>query len=550
MLRRLAGLRVMSAGHGVLRAWWGFRRQRKLKNGKGDVVVEDSRVACNRRVHAEVRVTDAVANADHVVAGFLSEQWSFEELESDRYLVSVPVYSAGFAAMDVARAKILDFSDRVADVEIVYLRTQPRRRRQSYLYRSRYAGRRVTEVPTRSGAMSRPRFGNDPGREPWPAWEIYSDRTLEARDLDRLEERFTPNYSGRELTLRQISSPPKSRASNTGRSQWRSALQSDLALTLFVAFEIIAVSILASESPGTPVRIFFAVGGLFAALLLGLSLAGFATGWFSKGVSVAMPAIIFTLAAGMFWLVQLSSGRDPVVLVAVSASAVIIGRGLTHLLRIRPRVRLLASLSVLTALVAVSFGGARAFVSAIAGDSGVSLSNAAVPAWIVPASGVFLLGFLLLGALVAGSGWGWFEYAGGSTTFRKVPEMLAIFLALMFAIIGMMAIVAAMTVAENVYRGWIGEFSFHRTPQITSDFMYRACLVEKVESGPGSEVDEGAAATARPMVVIEGEGGPRWSWDAGVDRESSSIDATRIDAEKYDVVPLDDNVVTCAQAGP
>ena len=513
-------------------------------------MAESPRAACNIRVHAEVRITDPVANTEHVEEGFRTEQWSYEVLATDRYLVSVPVYSAWFAAMDVARAKILDFSDQVVDMEIVYLRAQPRRPKQSFLYRSRRVRRRNSEGTRANWVTPRPRFGIGPGREAWPAWEMYSPHALRDHYLDHQEERFTANYGGGELKLRQISAPSTSATLDREQPQWRAVLFSDFALAIVFAVEILTISVAASEFPGNFVRGVFAAVGLATALLMGVMLAGNVTGWVPKGVSAIMPAVFFAMGTGLFWTVRLGSGNDPVFLVAILVAVVIVARGLTHLVKIRPRVRLLASLSVLTALVAISFGGARVFVSAVAGDSGVSLSSAAVPAWVMPVAGVFLLGCLLLGAIITGSTWGWFEYAGGSTAFRKAPEILASLLVLASVMIGMMAVVAAMTAAERLYSDWLNEFAEHKTPQITSDFMYRGCLFSAASSGSDGDPDSGRTALGQPVVVIEGEDGPQWMWEAEEAPEASSIDSTRIDAAKYQVVPVGDGVTTCAEASP
>jgi hypothetical protein len=323
---------------------------------------------------------------------------------------------------------------------------------------------------------------------------LHSPYTLRDHYLDYLEGRFTENYAGGELELRQMSSPPTASTLEQERTRLLAVLSSDRALTILIAIGILMLSVVASELPGSAARGVSAAIGLAVALTVGFVLAGNVTGWVSKAVSIATPVVLFTAGGMLFWIAQLSSGRDPMVLIAIIVSVVVVARGLMHLLKIRPRVRVLASISVLTALVAISFGGARVFVSAVAGDSGVSLSNAAVPAWLMPIAGVFLFGCLLCGAIVAGSAWGWFEYAGGSTTFRKTPEVLASLLALLVVFIGSMVVLAAMSTAESYYRSWLDEFAEQRTPQITSDFVYRACLFD--ESGVGSEDNLGSIPAA------------------------------------------------------
>lgn len=506
------------------------------------------RLACNRRVHAEVRVTDAVADREHIEIGFRREEWSYEPLATDKYLISVPVYSARFAAVDVARAKLLDFGEQVANLEIVYLRAQPPQPQRGFLYRSHPVRLRgSSRVRGRTRAPHRI-FGVGPRRAAIPMWEVRSPQVLDNRHLDHLEERFTANYVGGEMELREMSSPSTSSKLDRAARWWNEIISTDSVLVFLVAIEILMASIVASESVGPIVSLLaFAIGfAVSAGIALPLSME--VAGWAAKVVAIGLPIFIFFGLLGWFIADEELGQSEPIASAAGVAALVVIARGLLHLLRLRPRVRVVVSLSVLTALVAVSFGGARFAVSLLAGASGVDVVSVAVPTWVWPLAGALLLWYLLLGAAIAGSVWGWFEYAGATSAFRNTPDLLTGAVLLMFATSLTVSFLAATAKLNAYFDDWLEEFANLRTPQLTSGFMYRACLLGADRADVENNNAAIIGADELPVVVIEGSDGPEWTWDPTEMPETSLIDATRIDATKYQIVRVEDGVEECAGA--
>ena len=468
-------------------------------------------VACNRRVHAEIRVVDAVHDDEYVEAEFRNERWSFEAIAPRRYLVSIPVYSAEFAAMDVARAKILDFGEQRATLELDYMRVQRQRPRMGFLYRARSAS---PEAPRASGALTGSasrRFGAAVGQEPRPSWEIYSDVALGDHYLDHLEERFTPNYPGGEIELRKISSPPDRPRREVPERRWRRALRPGVVFAGAFALALVLLAYVASLSEwtlgGSAALLGVITFGVMAAVKASVNVSG----WWAKAGSFLLPFVLLGMIGVLFEVLYRTSDGYPWGRIVLVVAVVGVARGLLHLLRLRPRVRVVASLSVVTALAAGSFGGMRLFLSALASEFGVPYAQVLVPAWIAPVVGAALLAYLLIGVVIAASIWGWFEYVGASTAFRKWPDVFTLFVSLLFLMITMSTLVAALAAGQERYGQWLEQYAHSKTPGITSDFMYRACVSER----PGSDTPaSGPVSASSPVVVIEGQEGPGWAWDA------------------------------------
>ena len=164
----------------------------------------EKRTTYNRRVHAEVSITDPVQDVAYIEKSFRDRDWAYERLSQGQYLLSVPVYSAYIAGRDVVRAKLLDFGDQVATLEVVSMRSQRGREPKRYRYTSirfkassgrwrRWGRRRFRIVSTQRAVDAERSFRFGSGEIEPPKWELTSEFPLRDHYLDYLEERFTPS---------------------------------------------------------------------------------------------------------------------------------------------------------------------------------------------------------------------------------------------------------------------------------------------------------------------------------------------------------------------
>lgn len=273
------------------------------------------------------------------------------------------------------------------------------------------------------------------------------------------------------------------------------------------------------------------------------------SGWPAKVGTFVLPGVTLGLLTKLFSMFYDLYDGYPWRQVFLALAILLSVRGLFHLLVLRPRVRFAASLSVVTALVGLSFGSARIFVGALASNFGVPMARVAVPAWLTPLAGVAFLAFLLIAVVGAASAWGWLEYFGVSTAFRKSPDVLWIFFGALLMLLVVGSLNGAIDQGQKVYSSWLTQFGERRTPEITSDFMYRACVIgdpEAVGRGPGKPY---VIPSTHPVVVIEGLDGPGWAWDPEGLPSSEATRSNPVASDVYEVYRVGDGVVTCPKVG-
>ncbi|MGP5304265.1 hypothetical protein [Brachybacterium alimentarium] len=516
----------------------------------------EKRTTYNRRVHAEVSITDPVQDVAYIEKSFRDRDWAYERLSQGQYLLSVPVYSAYIAARDVARAKLLDFGDQVATLEVVSMRSQRAREPKRYRYTSirfkassgrwrRWGRRRFRIVSTQRADDAERSFRFGSGEIEPPKWELASEFPLRDHYLDYLEERFTPNYIGGEIGLRKTASPPKAKRGIVD-GPWRRILSSDVAYFAAVTCAVIAAAISVSDAP-------IALRGLLGLVALSVGVAGGVlaaknvSGWPAKIGSFFVPILAVIMLGGLCWLFYTKNGSYPIGQVMFIVALMVAVRGIFHLLVLRPRFRLVTSLSVMTALAGVSLGGARVFVGMMASEFNAPFARIEAPEWLVPLAGIAFLGYLLIAVVVAAALWGWLEYFGISSGFRTSPDMLWIFFGAFLTVAVLAALIAAVDKGEEVYGSWLAEFGELRTPGITSDFTYRACVIgdrEEVGHGPGKPY---VIPSGHPVVVIEGADGPAWAWDPDRLPDPQATRSNSIDSDVYEVYRVGDGVTTCPE---
>ncbi|WP_221421052.1 hypothetical protein, partial [Brachybacterium aquaticum] len=498
------------------------------------------KIACNRRVHAEIQFTDPVRDYEHIEARFREEEWSFDRLSTEKYLVSIPVYSAAVAALDVARGKVLDFGESVATLELLSLRSQSRPPSARFVYRSKR---------TRKESVSRmlatpPRFGAAPRQVPAPVWEVRGEFELPPRLLDDLEPRFTPHYAGGELELREVASPPDRPAAAEEVQGWKSVLDSTWLFVVLSALVVVSLGLGPVETVPWWVRGLLYLVSTVLGVVAGRGVARNVSGKLAKIGTVLLLLLAMVMVGAVFWALYLGNDGYPWTQMLVAVALFGVARGIFHLVVLRPRVRVMLSLSVATALVAVSFGVARFMLSGIGSDFGVPVSMVAVPDWVGPAAGLLLLAHLLVGVILAGALWGWVEYFGISTAFRTAPDFLGMLGGMLFFVMLLGAFLAGLRTWEIQYREWLSGFSEGTTPSVTADFMYRACVSElPTTQGSGKPT---SLATDHPLVVIEGTDGPGWVWDATASATQSSTATIPIATDSLELARVNDDVTECA----
>lgn len=516
--------------------------------------------AANRRVHAAVRLVEPVDDRQHVESSFREAGWGYEATADDQYLLSIPVYSAHLMAREVARAKVLDFSEQTALLEILFLRSQrpwtpPRYRYKSVrsvTARSHSAGRpqRGADRELRENSGARPdlrpppRFGAGPRRAPRPSWEIYSEYPLGDHLLDHLEERFTPHYAGNELRLKRVwsASEDDERATTGPVSRVRSWDG-----WFFVLAAVIAAAILVAAAVDLPWK--WRSG---AAALGGVSALSFgALEWarskkIGRSVGVGLICILLTALIGLlFTTIYRQYGGYPWVQAAFAVVLILAVMGIHHLFSIRPRLKQIFNLSAVAVTIGASIAGARILIGSVAGEYGVPYEQLALPQWITPLMGVVLFGSGAGIVILVAAGWGWAEYFEVSASFRTTPFAVSMGVGLVLALLLMMMLIATISFGTRYYASWLTEFEEGHTPDTTLDFMYRACVVpmdgvEVVQSYPN------VLPSSAPVVVIESKEGPGWAWDPERPRDVDSIQTTPIDTEIYEVRRIADGVESCS----
>lgn len=516
--------------------------------------------ATNRRVHAEVRLIEPVDDRQLVESSFRAAGWGYEATAGDRYLLSIPVYSAHLVAREVARAKVLDFSEQTAQLEILFLRSQKTWTPPRYRYRSQkpatarsqsvarpQAGtdRRLRETSgARPDLRPPPKFGTGPHRAPRPSWEIYSEYPMGDHLLDHLEERFTPHYAGDELRLKRVWSAAENDERATQGSVGRMMSWDGW---FFVLTAVIVVSMLVAAAVDLPWK--WRSG---ATAIGGISALSF--GWLVRGrsmkirarVGVGLVSVVFTTLAGfLFYSMYRQYGGYPWVQAVVAVVLIAAVMGMHHLFSVRPRLKQIFNLSTVAVTIGASVAGARILIGGVAGEYGVPYERLALPQWITPLMGVVLFGSGAGIVILVAAGWGWAEYFGVSASFRTSPFVVSMGVGLFLTMFLMMMLVVILGSGTRYYSSWLAEFEEGRTPDMTSDFMYRACVIP-VEDAEVVPSYPNVLPSSTPVVVIESKEGPGWAWDPERSRDVNPIQTTPIDTDIYEVRRIADGVESCS----
>lgn len=489
----------------------------------------------NRRVFARVSLDARAYEPEHFENAFKEEGWSLKKFEEGEYLVAVPMYCSRFASMDVARAKIADFEEQFGRLIVRYMRREVHRRPADKVYRSyRARGGWVSALPF---VKHLPPELRTVGSE----WEIYSSLDLQENAFDRLQYVYPELAESDTVDLAKTVSP---RSVVDPEDAWWKWLALMVGVAVGIAVAVALAVVLFTPGTDSALRI------LSALVLLGLAVVAglWATGS-SDRLLVRLWGIICT-AAGLIGLGYLSrqflDDIDQIPWAALMAGILLmfIVRGIRHLVILRPGVRLLGTISVLGLAAGSSVAGTRAMIGGILAEFGVSLERVALPQWVTYSAGISLFVYVALALLLVAAVWGWGEYNGMSAAFRTSRDILSLLVAMILIVYALGAAIVALAQGESVYREWLSEFQAGSTPSVTSDFAYRACLVEK---GPG-DVSPGNASqirTVSPMVVIEAKDGPGWAWDPLGRNPRGSFATVAVDSDSYDVVRIPDGIYVC-----
>jgi hypothetical protein len=366
--------------------------------------------------------------------------------------------------------------------------------------------------------------------------------------LDYLESQFTPGYLGGEIDLKLVYSPKavsvKGSKRRTGLAR---ALSGDVAYWVLASIALVCSAIVPMAGISIWIRLFALAVLVALASTLGVALKRDADGLFYKIVAFSGPFIGASLICALFWgLYKLQHGV-PVDKILVVAAIFLVVRGLRHLFILRPQIRLTLSVSAITLSAAASVAMSKHLLEALGSDYGIPYREASVPGWLPALAGAALMFYLLLGVGLCAAAWGWMEYMGIATAFRRANDMLWIIFAglLVMGIIG--SLLAAESSGQRAYSQWLNEFRQGRTPQITSDFMYRACVIPKsgVSQDARGRGKPYVLPSAHPVVLVQGESGAEWAWDPALLPDTSAVRSVRIDPQTYYSFRVSDGVEEC-----
>lgn len=486
----------------------------------------------NRRVFARVDVDTRAYEPQHFESAFEERRWGYRALEGRGYMLAIPMYCSRIASMDVARAKIADFLEEVGGMEVRYLQRSHQKAERRSAFRSfRSEGGWLSAMPF---VKRLPPEWRTVGAE----WEIYSDRDISGENFSGVRSVY-PQIVG--TGAFGLARSPGPRVIIDPERRWLSWLVQGAILLLGLIVSLVAAATVFAPDVSLALRILCVAVLIVFSVAIGLWSTGNSDRWMVRIVGVLLAGSFVTAFGLLSRAVIEGADRVPWSAFLLAFLLMFSMRGLRHLVIIQPRTRVAGTVSVVALATGAAFAGTRAAIGAVSAEFGIPIERVVFPQWVTYVAGAGLFVYVATALLLIAAIWGWAEYNGMGAAFRKSRDILALMIVMTLLLYGTAATYLALVQGGQIYEDWLDELRMGVTPSATSDFAYRACLIEDAEEGAGAS----QIRTEVPMVIVESVEGPGWAWDP-IGRNPRGETATiPIDRDLYDVVRVGDGVFVC-----
>jgi MFS family permease len=501
----------------------------------------------NRKVYARIRSVKGVLKSD-VEREFSEEGWVFERQQDkigvEVYLVAISLYCARSVAISVTRKKLQEFSSHRSPILVDEIRlaksTEDRRRN---VVVSRHSGSWINLLPR--GLRESPELSLDPLHWEVSVFRSQLDSSADRRDQELsqakkvLAESLLP---GERFTRAKMKTGTRSGPKRVPRSPWSQPWRYILFVAAWIAATVASVvgSTLIWLDIHPLARIFGLVLALGGSCTGGLWLTG---DRISKGIR-AVTVSLLVLIIGLYgWILSknIPQNENIVYYILAAICLIIIFVGWAHLIIIYPKIKIFGSIPVLTLMGASASIFSQFLLSALGSGVGVPAEEVAIPGWFKVLSAALV--FVCIGAMlfILGGVLGWLAYFGlgiGSGIDKIFTSLILVLISLVWVTFGSMFAMSASTIVMSSLES---NLESNRTPEISSEFLFRGCIKSPSSDNLGSLA---GWDLNRPVVIVKNKDGSSWA----LNDFWASHDRTEImsaDIGDSDVYPLKDGETSC-----